>query len=199
MCLASKASKLGLLLSGVGWGLCLRHCIAQNGVHTFSQVSVALLKATVPNVKIKTKTSQPVSVDQASCRLCTGLSHASCLHSLSFYNLQMVHMLFLWSLSPTPLSIWQIYTPETQHLPQGRLEWYQMEMFISGFSEQAEDAIGTLFLLKARLYQQQWSVGTILFSLSLVFAQSLVFWVRLFRRLKFTCLVKCALIWVFLM
>lgn len=65
MCLASKASKLGLLLSGVGWGLCLRHCIAQNGVHTFSQVSVALLKATVPNVKIKTKTSQPVSVDQS--------------------------------------------------------------------------------------------------------------------------------------
>lgn len=65
MCLASKASKLGLLLSGVGWGLCLRHCIAQNGVYTFSQVSVALLKATVPNVKIKTKTSQPVSVDQS--------------------------------------------------------------------------------------------------------------------------------------
>lgn len=142
---------------------------------------------------------RPVSVDQASCRLCTGLSHASCLHYLSFYNLQMVHMLFLWSPSPTPLSIWQIYTPKTQHLPQGRLEWYQMEMFISGFSEQAEGAIGTLLLLKARLYQQQWSVGTILFSLSLVFAQRLVFWVRLFRRLKFTCLVKCALIWVFLM
>lgn len=123
---------------------------------------------------------RPVSVDQTSCRLCTGLSHASCLHSLSFYNLQMVHMLFLWSLSPTPLSIWQIYTPEAQYLPQGRLEWYQMEMFISGFSEQAEDSIGMLLLLKARLYQQQWSVGTTLFSLSLVFAQRLVFCAQTF-------------------
>lgn len=70
-----------------------------------------------------------------------------------FTTFRWLHILFLWSLSPTPLSIWQIYTPEAQHLPRVRLDWYQMEMFISGFSEQAADSIGSfLLLLKTGLY-----------------------------------------------
>lgn len=89
MCSASKPSRSGLLLSGVSCGLCLRHSIAQNGVHTLSQQSVALLKATVPHIQIKNQDPLPVSIDQFALGILSTLHGAeSCFLFMFSFILQ---------------------------------------------------------------------------------------------------------------